>query len=85
MGSRSFGLFVVRHFFLFTVSKHTRMFVLKMKSKAACKEIVSDSLGLVNFAIGLVNTDGQVKFFEAFKLQKYCEINSAHPKVFGAS
>ena len=41
---------------------------------------MSHSLGLVNFAIGLVNSvlnlpDGQVKFFEEFKLQKNCEIN----------
>ena len=26
----------------------------------------------------------QVKFYEEFKLQKNCEINSAHEKVFGA-
>ena len=36
---------------------------------------MSDSPGLVDFAIGLVNSglnlpDGQVKFFEEFKLQK---------------
>ena len=41
---------------------------------------MSSSLGLVDFAIGLVNSvinlpDGQVKFFEEFKLQKNCEIN----------
>ena len=41
---------------------------------------MSDSPGLVDFAIGLVNSvinlpDGQVKFFEQFKLQKYLEIN----------
>ena len=40
---------------------------------------MSDSPGLVDFAIGLVNSvinlpDGQVKFFEEFKLQN-CEIN----------
>ena len=40
--------------------------------------------GLVDFAILLV-TDRQVKFFEEFKLQKNCESNSAHQKVFGAS
>ena len=44
------------------------------------KEVVSDSLGLVDFAIRLVSSvinlpDGQVKFFEEFKLQKYCQIN----------
>ena len=42
--------------------------------------MVSDSPGLVNFAIRLVNSvinlpDGQVNFFEEFKLQKNCEIN----------
>ena len=44
------------------------------------KKVVSDSPGLVDFAIRLVNSvinlpDGQVKFFEEFKLQKYCQIN----------
>ena len=45
---------------------------------------MSDSLGLVDFAIGLVNfvlnlPDGQVKYFEELKLQiKNCEINSAY-------
>ena len=44
------------------------------------KKVVSDSPRLVDFAIGLVNSvlnlpDGQVKFFEEFKLQKNCEIN----------
>ena len=44
------------------------------------KKVVSDSPGLVDFAIGLVNSvinlpDGQVEFFEEFKLQKNCEIN----------
>ena len=33
------------------------------------KKVVSGSPGLVDFAIG------QVKFFEEFKLQKYCQIN----------
>ena len=41
---------------------------------------MSDSPGLVDLAIGLVGSvinvpDGQVKFFEEFKLQKYCQIN----------
>ena len=48
------------------------------------KKVVSDSRGLVDFAIGQVNIvlnlpDGQVKFFEK------CEINCAHQNVFGAS
>ena len=37
--------------------------------------------GLVNSVLNLPN--GQMKFFEEFKLQKNCEINSAHQKVFG--
>ena len=45
----------------------------------------------MDFAIRLVNSvlnlpDGQVKISEElFNLQKNCEINSAHQKVFGAS
>ena len=48
--------------------------------KQCAKKVVSDSPGLVDFAIGLVNIsvinlpDGQVKSFEEFKLQKNCEI-----------
>ena len=54
------------------------------------KKVVSDSPGLVDFAIGLVNyvlnlPDGQVAFFEEFNVQKNCEINSFHQKVFWAS
>ena len=52
------------------------------------KKVVFDSLGLVDFAIGPVNSvfnspDGQVKYFEEFNLQKKCEINSAHQKILG--
>ena len=41
------------------------------------KKVVSDSLGLVDFAIWLVNSvlnlpKEQVKFFKQFKLQKNC-------------
>ena len=44
------------------------------------KKVVSNSPGLVDFVIRLVSSvinlpDGQVKFFEEFKLQKYCQIN----------
>ena len=44
------------------------------------KKVVSNSPVLVDFASGLVNfvinlPDGQVTFFEEFKLQKNCEIN----------
>ena len=54
------------------------------------KKVVSDSSGLVDFAIGLVNSvlnlpDGQVKYFEEFNLEKKCEINFAHEKSLGAS
>ena len=50
------------------------------KIKQRAKKVVSDSLGLVDFAIGLVNSvpnlpDRQVKFFEEFRLQKNWEIN----------
>ena len=44
----------------------------------------------MDFATGLVNSllnnlpDGQVKFFEEFKLHKKYVINPAHPNVFGA-
>ena len=43
------------------------------------KKVVPDSPGLLDFAIGLVNSvinlpDGQVKVFEEFKLQKNREI-----------
>ena len=54
------------------------------------KKVVSDSLGLVDFAIRLVNSvlnlpNGQVMFFEGFKRKKNCEINSARQKAFRAS
>ena len=45
------------------------------------KKVVFVSRGLMEFAIGLVNsvtnllTNGQVKFFEEFKSQKNCEVN----------
>ena len=55
------------------------------------KKVVSDSPGLLDFAIGLVNSvlnlpNGQVKFFVKFqkKKKKNCEINSAHQNIFGA-
>ena len=55
------------------------------------RKVVSDSPGLVDFAIGLVNSvlnlsNRQVKVFEEFKLEKSCcEISSAQRNVFGAS
>ena len=49
---------------------------------------MSYSPGLMDFAIGLVNSvlnlpEGQVKYFEEFNLQKNSEINSAHQKIGG--
>ena len=51
---------------------------------------MSDSPGQVDFAVGVVNSllnlpDGQVKFFEEFKLRKNCVINPAYQNVFEAS
>ena len=53
------------------------------------KKVVSDSPGLVEFAIGLVNSvlnlpNGQMKFFEEFKLHENCVIIPRHQKAFGA-
>ena len=55
------------------------------------KKVVSDSQGLVDFVIGLVNSvfnlpDGQVMFFLGIRITEVdCEINSARQKAFGAS
>ena len=51
------------------------------------KKVVSDSPGLVD-SLRLVSSvinlpDGQVKFFEEFKLQKYCQINLLIKTVLG--
>ena len=58
--------------------------------QCAKKNLVSDSPGQKDFAIGLVNCvlnlpNRQVKYFEKFNLRKKCEINSAHQKIWGAS
>ena len=63
---------------------------MKNKGKQCAKRVVSDTPGLVDFAIGLVNSvlnlpDRQVKYVEEFNLQKNYEINSAHQKILGAS
>ena len=52
------------------------------------KKVVSDSQGLVDIAIGLVNSvlnrpDGQVKVFLEFKLQKNCESGLLIKTVLG--
>ena len=56
------------------------LFLLSILPVQRAKKVVSDSPGLVDFAIGLVNSvinlpDGQMKVFEKLKLQKNCEIN----------
>ena len=66
------------------------MYILLLEIKQRAKKVVSDSAGLVDFAIKLVNfqlnlPDMQVEVFEEFKSNKNCEINSAHPNVFEAS
>ena len=53
------------------------------------KKVVPDSLGLVDFAIWLVNSvlnfpEEQVKFFKKFKLQKNCN-QCCLSKLFWAS
>ena len=63
---------------------------LKWQYERRAKKVVSDSLGLVDFAIRLVNSvlnlpDGKVKYFEEFILQKNREINSTYQKNWGAS
>ena len=52
------------------------------------KKVLSDSPGLADFAIWLVNSvinlpNGQVNFFEEFKLQKNCEISLLIKTFFG--
>ena len=59
-------------------------------TKQHAKKVLSDSRGLVDFAIRLVNPvlnlpDRQVNFFEELKLQKNCEINTAHQNFLRAS
>ena len=60
---------------------------LEFTVEQRAKKVVFNSPGLVDFAIGLVNSvinlpNGQVKFFEKIKLQKNCEINLLM-KTFG--
>ena len=62
--------------------------IMTLTHTVSQQKVVSDSPGLVDFAIGLVNSvinlpDGQVNFFEEFKLQKNCEINLLIKTFFG--
>ena len=64
-----------------------------LNTQQGAKKVVSDSPGLVDFAIGLVNSvlnlpDGQVKIFRIIKIKKVPQdkcfkflINSCRPKV----
>ena len=63
-----------------TICNHVSFLKLSTTCNHQRAKKVVHSLGLVDFAIGLVNSafnlpDGQVKFFDEFKLQKSCEIN----------
>ena len=88
--------------YLRTVNPYNNLIIILLFSKDSdqclsaqvilqcAKKVVSDSPGLVDFAIGLVKSvfnlpNRQVMFFEEFEKQKKYEINSARRKVFGAS
>ena len=65
------------------------MYIIIVIREYRVKKVVSDSPGLVDFAIEPVNFElnfpnRQVQFFEEFKLKKNGEINSAHQNAFGA-
>ena len=54
------------------------------------KKVVSDSPGLVDFAIGLVNSvfnlpDGQVQFLRNSRITEELWNQSAHQNIFAAS
>ena len=67
-----------------------RQLFVGQKAGSRPMKVVFDSPGLLNVAIWLVSSvldlpNGQVKCFEKFNIQKNCEINSAHQKIWGAS
>ena len=69
----------------------TGKLILLFKHSQRAKKGLSHSLGLVDFAIGLVNSvffflpDEQVKTFAEFKLQKNCGQSCLSKKFFGGS
>ena len=83
---------------LTAVSSETSRWRSVLQSEAAvnfnvreqrAKKVLSDSPGLVDFAIEIVNSvltlpAEQLKFFEEFKSQKNCVINPANQSFFGA-
>ena len=84
---------------LTAVSSETSRWRSVLQSEAAvnfnvreqrAKKVLSDSPGLVDFAIEIVNSvltlpAEQLKFFEEFKSQKNCVINPANKSFLGAS
>ena len=62
--------------------------VFALRKFVLSKKVMSDSLGLVDFGFGLVNSvlnlpDGQVKFFGKFKLQTDCNQSCQSKRVLG--
>ena len=60
---------------------------LIITSKQRAKKVVSDSLGLVDFSIGLVNSvlnlpEKQMKFFQEFTNYRRTAMNTAHSNIF---
>ena len=84
----SFFMYSCTHILLLsTVQQQQANLMLLLQRE---KKVMSNSLGLVDFAIGLVNSvfnllDEQVMFYKEFEWQKNFEIISAGQKVFGAS
>ena len=86
--------FDLKFFCVLSKNSHSRIlhctFFTRKGSTQCAKKVVSNSLGLVDFVIGLVNSvfnlpEGQVMYFEEFEEQKNCATNSAHRKAFGAT
>ena len=55
--------------------------IIILSSTSQCAK--NFAIGLMNLVLNLLN--GQVKFFQEFKLHKNCVNNPAHQNVFGAS
>ena len=80
MGSSTKPFKAVKTFICIRIKKffpYQRLNLHFLLRKQRAKKVVSDSQGLVDFAIGLVVfvlnlPDGQVLFFGKFKLQKDC-------------
>ena len=84
------GRIMERLYFAFAKKSHCcRMISPKISFiSQRVKKVVSDSPGLVDFAVGLVNSvlnlpDWQVRFFGEFKLQKNCNQSFSSKKFFG--